>query len=1095
MTVRSTVVRLEAEVSKYVQGMLKGKQATKEVKDAADQLGKAVDNIFKDVDMGKPTKELAELAAAHQKAAKAVGMQYDAQGNLVDANGRLVSSNRAAAHGLGNFSEAVYKTEYATEQAAEAQRRAAAAAEEYGEKQRAAAEKVGTSLTVMGTATLAALGASTKAAMDWESAWAGVTKTVDGTPEQMAEIETGLRRLATTMPGTHEEIAAVAEAAGALGVKRQDIIAFTKTMIDLGNTTNLSADEAATSIAQFLNVMGDAGGEVDNLGSTLVALGNDGASTEKEIMTMAQRISGAGKLVGAAKPDIMALASTLASLGVQAELGGGVTSRVMQRMYTDVKTGGEGLNALAKVAGVSSKEFAAAFSSSPVQAMDMVFQGLNKVKTEGGNVVATMADIGIQGTEETGVVLRLAGAGNLLAESLATGSQAWKENTALTAEAAKRYETAESKVKIAWNNIKDAAIDAGGAILPMVAEVAQAVSGLAQGFNDLPKPVQNLVVGMTGIIGVLALVGGGLLTLVPKIKETRDAFKDLDTKADGSSRGLGKVAKAAGIAAAVLGGMQVAGMVFDNMLPQAETSEQLANRLIGVANGVKTADQAFDKSTFARANSFAGTAKDINNIGDALNRVINPGAEGFRDWVNETFPFASSEIKETKAAISGVDQQLATMFQSGNAEGAAKSFKSIAEAAKAQGIDLDKVVEKFPLYRDAVSASERANSGAAVSQEQLNKLMTEAPAATDSAAAAQGVLEGSIQDTGVALGGVVADMEKFLELLFATGMATMSAREANGAYHEAIRGFGTTLEEVTNSGGKMGAMLNANKTDFDTTTEAGDKANSAFQNIARKGMSEVEAMSKEGLGQDQLQGKLNQTYTDLVKAAEGAGITGQAAVDLARKVLGVPDGVDIKTWMDQTAQAQAGALESKLDALNGKTIAVYTRNITQYETIFGKTGKSAELFEAQNGGATGGRVDDIMGFAGGGRPGGRVPAPRPVNMTRDNVLGLVNGQPIGLQGQEWIINGQSSNDYDRELAAINAGTFPKGLLDNVSTMASSRNVMPVYSGAAAGYDGPIEMVGQLVLDSGELMGTFRGIARREASDALNSVSRVAGGRR
>jgi hypothetical protein len=47
-------------------------------------------------------------------------------------------------------------------------------------------------------------------------------------------------------------------------------------------------------------------------------------------------------------------------------------------------------------------------------------------------------------------------------------------------------------------------------------------------------------------------------------------------------------------------------------------------------------------------------------------------------------------------------------------------------------------------------------------------------------------------------------------------------------------------------------------------------------------------------------------------------------------------------------------------------------------------------------------------------------------MSKDNVLGLVNGgKPILLQGQEWVINGRSSDTYNRELAAINAGTFPK----------------------------------------------------------------------
>src|SRR3546814_19713866 len=59
----------------------------------------------------------------------------------------------------------------------------------------------------------------------------------------------------------------------------------------LGETTNLSADEAATSLAQLMNIMQTAPEDVDRLGSAVVALGNNGASTERDIVEMSQRIA------------------------------------------------------------------------------------------------------------------------------------------------------------------------------------------------------------------------------------------------------------------------------------------------------------------------------------------------------------------------------------------------------------------------------------------------------------------------------------------------------------------------------------------------------------------------------------------------------------------------------------------------------------------------------------------------------------------------------------------------------------------------------------------------------------------------------------
>src|SRR6188472_4095720 len=66
-------------------------------------------------------------------------------------------------------------------------------------------------------------GLAVKAAIDWESAFAGVRKTVAATPAQFAELEDGLRSMATHIPVAANELAEIAEAAGQLGIKRRAI--------------------------------------------------------------------------------------------------------------------------------------------------------------------------------------------------------------------------------------------------------------------------------------------------------------------------------------------------------------------------------------------------------------------------------------------------------------------------------------------------------------------------------------------------------------------------------------------------------------------------------------------------------------------------------------------------------------------------------------------------------------------------------------------------------------------------------------------------------------------------------------------------------
>ncbi|MFL6142989.1 MAG: phage tail tape measure protein, partial [Labedaea sp.] len=198
----------------------------------------------------------------------------------------MTSASKSLTYKIGaDYSDLRREMEKSTALTA-AQRKEFAALEAQQRKHRQALTELGVGMASFGAATVLGLGLAAKAAIDWESAFAGVRKTVDGSDQEIAALEGQLRQLARTLPASHEAIAAVAEAAGQLGIKRADIASFTKVMIDLGNTTNLTADEAATGLAKFSNIMGTSAKDVDRLGSALVALGNDGASTEQDILAM-----------------------------------------------------------------------------------------------------------------------------------------------------------------------------------------------------------------------------------------------------------------------------------------------------------------------------------------------------------------------------------------------------------------------------------------------------------------------------------------------------------------------------------------------------------------------------------------------------------------------------------------------------------------------------------------------------------------------------------------------------------------------------------------------------------------------------------------
>ena len=963
--------------------------------------------------------------------------------------------------------QATKKTQTASEQSSKAADTYLGKLAQSANKNREEWELAGGQMLKFGAASVAGLGLAGKAAVDWETAWAGVTKTVDGTPAQMDELEESLRGLAKTLPATHEEIAGVAEAAGQLGVAREDVTGFTKTMVDLGETTNLSADEAATAIAQISNVMGtmerDGSEGVERFGATLVALGNAGASTEAEIVDMAKRIAGAGKLVGASESDVLALANAMASVGIEAQLGGGVISRVMQRMYGDVKEGGEGLDNLAKVAGVSSKDFAAAFETDPVRAVDMMVKGLGRVKAEGGNVIDTMSDLGIKGTEETSVLLRLAGAGDLLSDSLKLGDEAWQSNSALAEEAAKRYETTESKVKIAWNNIKDAAIDAGAVLLPVIAGVAESVASIAQAFGSLPAPVQGALTILGGVAGVAALGAGAFLTLTPKVLDAMQAFDKL-APAGGRARGaLEKVGKAAGVAAGLA--------AVTTVLAKMAEADYMSKIDVGMGK-VALALADVTSAGPGAATALDGLFKDreggdlINTVTDlesAIGRTFNKDAgQSFNDW-GESLVHGMTGVKGSSQILGEqferLDAGLSDLVAGGKTDDAAEAFEKIKAAAEAQDVSVEELTAKFPQYADALKQAEADAKGAGEGGDAAAAGIKAVGDASDVAAAQVEEIETALEDVGVATDGTITDLDKFTEALQRAGLLNLSARDAARGFQDAIDGVGESLK--------------TNGRTLDIDTEKGRANEAALDAVAAAGMKVVEANAANGEGQKVLQGNLSDTYDALVDSARAFTDTDEEAQALARDILKVPKGVNVDTWMDSEAKRMADDTKTAIDKIPKKV----TVTIDTYRTTFEKL---VGLPTTSVGDGSYGKGQGV--YAPGFIPkksilpkkaeGGRLPSSGPGTGTTDGILGISSaGVPTAhVDAGEWIVNRNSSGRYDRELAAINAGTFPKlpGFATGGMFSARSLGYSPASAAPSSGVSVDLSGATYQALDPGTL---------------------------
>ncbi|HFI0791134.1 TPA: phage tail tape measure protein [Streptococcus suis] len=379
---------------------------------------------------------------------------------------------------------------------------------------------------------------SAKAAMDFESAFTGVTKTVDETASMTyGRLATGIREMAKELPSSAAEISKVAEVAGQLGIKADDVLAFTRVMIDMGNSTNLSAEDAAVAIAKFQNIVQMAPGDVSRLGSVIVHLGNNMATTERDITDMGLRLASTGKLVGLTEPQIMALAATLSAVGMEAEAGGSAMSRVMQKLNTAVAEGEEKLSSYAAVAGMTAEEFAQTWKTKPTVAITEFLKGMGRVKDAGGDVTQTLKDLGVNSIREIDSLQRLAGAGNLLTEALEHANEAWSEGDKLSIEAQKRYETTASKMEIAKNKVTDLAITLGGPLLDAFLDILDAsepiiddISEMAKKFSELDKGTQRSIINMALMVGAISPVSKAMSSVVGTVSDLTGGIGNLAKK-------------------------------------------------------------------------------------------------------------------------------------------------------------------------------------------------------------------------------------------------------------------------------------------------------------------------------------------------------------------------------------------------------------------------------------------------------------------------------------------------------------------------------------------------------------------------------------
>lgn len=617
-----------------------------------------------------------------------------------------------------------------------------------------------------------------QASMDFESAITGVAKTTDLTDGELADMSDAIKAMSTEIPASTTEIAAVAEAAGQLGIQKDALLDFTRVMTMLGTATNMTAEDAATALARFANITGMSADNYDRLGAVIVDLGNNFATTESEITQMGTRLASGGKLAGLTEPQIMALAAAMSSVGIEAEAGGTAMTQTLNAIEKAVATGEDSLQSFADVAGMSADSFAEMWNTDALGALTAFIRGLGNLDEQGESAVLVLEDLGLTGIRQSNMLKSLALAADQMDSAVQTANTAWDENIALTNEANKRYATTQSKLDMmqnAYNNLK---VAVGDAFTPALRDAYDAGTDV---LNVLGEFVQENPALVKGVVTFTGVVGGATvaLTAYAAISKVIKAL-DMATMFGGAVGPI--MLGVTAVAALTAGIVALSDASKDDAVPSVRELTEAARELDSAMSDARAACDDTVTTTEASAN----VANNYIDRLDELNSLSKLSAEQQREYhgilvmLTQTVPDLANYIDLETDTINGGTEALRANTQAWKDNAIAQAYQEQLTEIYSKNADVLIEAEKNKIgLRDAEGKLAVAQKAQNDEFERQNRLYQEAN---------QKVQEyyeetGLVTDANMWLGETTDELNWKLEQ---NVQAVMEAQDAVDAYQKAI---------------------------------------------------------------------------------------------------------------------------------------------------------------------------------------------------------------------------------------------------------------------------------------------------------------------
>jgi TP901 family phage tail tape measure protein len=380
-----------------------------------------------------------------------------------------------------------------------------------------------------------------QSAEETDSAYRDMRKTVQGTEEQFEDLRKSAIEFSNTHVTSASELLGIQAIGGELGIAVENLDTFSKTVSNISIATDLGTEEAATGLGHLSNIMSDLdAGTMPKFGDALVRLGNNGAATESQIMDISTRVAAIGSVYGMTTPQILAWSSTIAATGQKSESAGTAIANTISDIGTAVATGGDKLEKLASVSGMSAGKFKESWGKDASGTFEAFVKGLSKSK----NADKDLEELGVTGAKQKQALLGLMQTIGGLDDNLKMSGDAWngvsdKWGAAgdAASEADKKAEGLSGSLSKLRNMSSNLGSELGEASVPYVGALSDAVQGLTGWFSGLSDESKTAAVGIGGFAAALgpslvfvAEAGEGIEKLGKMTPGIKDKFGKLADK-------------------------------------------------------------------------------------------------------------------------------------------------------------------------------------------------------------------------------------------------------------------------------------------------------------------------------------------------------------------------------------------------------------------------------------------------------------------------------------------------------------------------------------------------------------------------------------